>query len=124
MTKTYNVAAFGITASLVEAVAKLGNSKLPLTYTRHALRAAMDDRYGALPPSAFPTRFEWAGNWTIVECEADDRGALVKFVVRREVDVTRSLVLVILAGGTVKTLWVNRNSDMPASLDSSKFSRP
>ena len=45
-------------------------------------------------------------------------------VVRRPADSRRSLVMVILIDGTVKTLWTNLNSDQHATLDSSKFSRP
>lgn len=124
MNKTYNVAAFGIPASLVEAVAKLGNIHLPLRYTRHAMSEALADRYGVLPASAFSTAFTWRSNWFLVEVEADAKGALVKFVVRREVDARRSLVLVVLVDGTVKTLWTNLNSDQHATLVSEKFSRP
>ena len=124
MNKTYNVAAFGIPASLVAAVASLGNSKLPLRYSRHALSEALNDRYGVLPHSAFPTVFKWSDNWALVEAESTPAGQLVKFVVRRVVDARRSLVLVVLADGTVKTLWTNLNSDQHATLDSGKFSRP
>lgn len=124
MNKTFNVAAFGLPAALVEQIAKLGNAKLALRYSKHALSEAVTDRYGLLPAGSFPTHFQWNGNWQIVEAEQDDKGALVKFVVRRNADGVRSLVMVILADGTVKTLWTNLNSDQHATLDSSKFSRP
>lgn len=122
--RTYNVDAFGLPASLVVAVAKLGNSKLPLFYTRHAKLEAVQDRYGVLPAGSYPETFQWSGNWQLVEAESDQSGRLVKFVVRRVVDARRSLVLVVLVDGTVKTLWTNLNSDQHATLVSEKFSRP
>lgn len=124
MNKTYNIAAFGIPASAVSAVAKLSVGFLPLRYTRHALTEALNDRYGMLAVASFPTAFTFASGWSLVEAEVNSSGALVKFVVRRAVDKTRSLVMVILADGTVKTLWTNLNSDTHVTLDSSKFSRP
>lgn len=124
MTKTYNVAAFGIPEQLISAIARLGNEKLPLRYTRHAMREALNDRYGVLPSTSFPQVFRWSDNWSIVEAESTNNVLLTKFVVRRAVDANRSLVLVILADGTVKTLWTNLNSDNHSTLDSSKFSRP
>jgi hypothetical protein len=126
MNKTYNVAAFGIPVELTRAVTKLayGDNNLQLRYTRHAMSEALGDRYGVLPSTAFPTLLDLSEGWTIVEAEADAKGALVKFVVRRPVDARRSLVLVVLADGTVKTLWTNLNSDQHATLNSSHFSRP
>jgi hypothetical protein len=122
--KTYNIAAFGLPENLLAAVRKLAAGALPLTYSRHAMSEALNDRYGVLPYSCFPRAFIPGAGWTVVEVEANAKGALVKFVVRRPVDARRSLVLVVLADGTVKTLWTNLNSDQHATLDSSHFSKP
>lgn len=125
MNKTYNVAAFGLPVRLLNAVRKLADGALPLKYSRHSMREALNDRYGMLPVYAFPLAFLPGAGWQVVEIEANPAGQLVKFVIRRNVDCdTRSLVLVVLADGTVKTLWTNLASDQHATLDISKFSRP
>lgn len=121
MVKTYNVGAHGIPTELV---ARIARANLPLKYTPHALREAIRDRYGVLPAAWFPQSFQGSsGGWDIVEAETLN-GILSKFVVRRVVDGTRSLVLVILVDGTVKTLWTNLNTDKHTTLDKSKFSQP
>ena len=125
MNKTYNIAAFGLPVLLLDAVRKLRAGALPLKYSRHAMSEALNDRYGVLPVSAFPRAFIPGAGWTVVEVESNSAGQLVKFVIRRNVYYDpRSLVLVVLADGTVKTLWTNLASDQHKTLDSSKFSRP
>lgn len=119
MVKTYNVGAFGIPTGLALRVA---GAQLPLRYSAHALREAINDRYGVLPACAFPQTFQGAV-WSLVEAETFN-GILSKFVVRRVVDARRSLVLVIQVDGTVKTLWTNLNTDTHSTLDKSKFATP
>lgn len=122
MVKTYNVGAHGIPWDLTSEVLRL--VPLPLRYTRHALGEAVRDRYGILPAESFPKEFiGLCVGWTLVEAETTN-GKLTKFVVRRAVDARRSLVLVILIDGTVKTLWTNLNTDKHATLDKSKFATP
>lgn len=125
MNKTYNIAAFGLPANLLDAVRKLAASAMPLYYSKHALSEALNDRYGVLPVTAFPRAFVPGAGWSVVEVEADSKGLLVKFVIRRNVEKdNRSLVMVVNVDGTVKTVWTNLASDQHATLDSSKFSRP
>lgn len=119
MVKTYNVGAFGLPPALE---LKIASAQLPLKYSAHSLREAINDRYGVLPASAFPQTFQGAV-WSLVEAETFN-GILSKFVVRRVVDARRSLVLVIMVDGTVKTLWTNLNTDKHSTLDKSKFSQP
>jgi len=131
MNKTYNVDAFGLPEWAVSQIAALGVQQMPLNYSGHAMREAINDRYGILPAAAFPKVFKWADNWSIVEVETASTThrprILTKFVVRRAVDANRSLVLVIARDGVdwnVKTLWTNLNNDQHATLDKSKFAKP
>lgn len=125
MTKTYNIDAYGLPET---AVAQISRWTITLGYSRHALTEALNDRYGVLPASAFPVLFSMndeAMRWKIVEIEESAPGYIAKFVVRREVDARRSLVLVIIPHlGLVKTLWTNLNTDNHSTLDKSKFSQP
>lgn len=121
MSKTYNRDAYGLPSS---AVRQINAWKLPLTYTRHALGEALNDRYGVLPASAFPQEFTMYGGWSVVEVEELEPGYVTKIVVRKPIDGNRSLVLVITNQGLVKTLWTNLNSDVHSTLDKSKFAKP
>lgn len=118
--KIYNAGAWGIPIDLVLDVA--GMSPLPLTYTHHAMREALNDRYGTLAGRHFPTKLE--GGWLLVEVESSFPGKVDKFVVRKPVDDRRSLVLVIRRGGVVVTLWTNLNSDGHATLNRERFDKP
>lgn len=119
--KTFNTDAYGIPESLRLSVSRLALNALPLRYTRHAMSEAVADKYGVLPATAFPRALSLVG-WQLVEAEEVD-GKLSKFVVRRPVDACRSLVLVVMVDGTVRTLWTNLNSDSHKTLDKSKFAR-
>lgn len=124
MNTTYN-AALGIPAELLSEIRGL---KLDLIWSRHAKQEAINDKYGVLSSYDYPRVFTGHG-WQIVEVEvANAAGRAVKFVVRRPVDETRSLVLVILRDGPftglVKTCWTNLNTDNHATLDASKFAKP
>lgn len=121
-TKIYNIGAHGIPSALQQDISKLGT--IPLTYTRHAMREALNDRYGTLPSRAFPTRFNLREDWLLVECEGILPGRADKFIVRKRVDEKRSLVLVIMRDGTVRTLWTNLNTDGHATLDKERFDKP
>jgi len=121
--KKYNEGAHGIPELLKVEVARLALANLPLHYTRHALSESLHDRYGVLPAASFPRTFNIHDSCELVEVESVD-GSPDKFVVRKPVDARRSLVLVILRNGTVKTLWTNLNTDTHKTLDKSKFDRP
>lgn len=121
MVKTYNVGAHGIPEQLRVSVSNL---TIALRYTRHAMTEALRDRYGALPALSYPRCFHLKDGWELVEATESAPGVLEKFVVRRPADARRSLVMVVLRDGTVKTLWTNLNTDAHATLDKSKFSQP
>lgn len=122
--KIYNEGAYGIPASLCADVTRIALDGLPLKYTQHALREALNDRYGQLPSRSFPTRFSMSDGWTLVECEAFFDHKVDKFVVRKPVTPTKSLVMVIQRDGVVRTLWTNLNSDGHATLNKEKFDKP
>lgn len=116
-------AAVGIPAQARNIVERLD---LTLTWSRHAMREAVRDRYGLLPKEAYPFKFKLSDGWELVEVESEGNVLVTKIVVRRPVDATRSLVLAILLEspkeGTVKTCWTNLNDDNHATLDTSKIS--
>lgn len=124
MTKLFN-AATGIPEKLIQRVAGL---RLNLHWTRHAKQQAVEDKYGVLPPGAYPERFCWEQSWSLVEVETDDRHRITKFVVRRPADANRSIVLVIrpddfAPSGRVVTMFLNLNTDTHKSLDTTKFAK-
>jgi hypothetical protein len=124
MNKTYNVGAYGLPAAAIDQVSFLC---LELVWSRHAKLEAVNDKYGVLPSLAYPRCFSLRG-WELVEVEVNPLGNVVKFVVRRQADEHRSLVLVILRDGPhegiVKTCWTNLTDDQHETLDKSKFSEP
>lgn len=88
-----------------------------LTYTRHAILAANEDRYGAVNLLSTYT-FNPAD---IIELETDQAGNLIKILVRIKYDKTRDICMAILAGGRVKTLWLNLASDKHQTLDRTRY---
>lgn len=121
-TKIYNVGAYGIPADLLVDLCQM--RPVPLTYSRHSLTEALNDRYGVLESRHFPTVFNSGDGWQVVEVESFVPGKVDKFVVRKEVDARRSLVLVIDRTGTVRTLWTNLNSDGHSTLNKERFDKP
>jgi len=121
MSKTYN-AAIGIPQSLLNELRTTPTFKL--TYSKHALRAALDDKNGFLHPDAFPREFDISWG-RVIEVTVDEDNYIEKIVVRRLIDEARDLVLVILpATGVVKTLWINFISDTHKTLDITKYAKP
>ncbi len=118
--KLYNIGAYGIPMAVVHRVSKW--EFLSLRWTKHAQREALNDKHGVMPSCCYPSSFQME-KWSLVEVEVNLLGHPVKIVVRRSVDASRSLVLVILADGTVKTCWTNINTDNHSTLDKSKFSK-
>lgn len=93
-----------------------------LSYTNHAKRAAMDDRYGPIP-LVFDFVPEEA---TLIESEVEQGPCgryiyVVKQVWRLPLDDTRDLVMAITHDGRVKTVWVNLRSDKHKTLDRKKY---
>lgn len=100
---------------------RLPNRIVALRWTRHALNACEDDRYGEIP--CVPA-LDLATCRTV---EVEVFGKRVnKVVVRTELDDEADMVLVLIPGPaewTVKTVWINLKSDTHRTLDRSKYVR-
>lgn len=96
---------------------------IPLTYSTHAQREALMDRYGdiALPDTLDITRNAGAN---IIELEILDN-VVVKLVVRKRYDATRDVTIVFEpSNGKVRTVWFNSNKDVHKTLDTYKYNKP
>ncbi|PNG50164.1 hypothetical protein WDL1P1_00203 (plasmid) [Variovorax sp. WDL1] len=96
----------------------------PLRYTRHALNEANSDRYGkvTLLHAFIPEQA------TLIETEAEDgpdgrNSRVVKQLWRCPMDEYRDLVMALLPGGVVKTVWVNLRSDKHRTLNKARYAR-
>lgn len=108
------------------ALSMFSAERCPLRYVGHALDASRDDRYGNLS-SLLPRVLDITSPLlTFVEVEMNGAGAVEKVVVRirtthvfgrEHVD----LVLVVLRGGTVKTVWGNVASDTHRTLNRNRL---
>lgn len=97
--------------------------RVGLTWTRHALRAATDDRYGNIPIFKTAT----LDNLDIIEVGTEN-DRVVKIVFRGQMDAERDLVMVLIPDfsiyrgpWTVKTVWINEHNDKHSTLDHSKY---
>lgn len=97
-----------------------------LRYSAHARNEAVSDKYGRIE---LPPALNQAGG-RLIEVEAVDgpNGPLTvasKIVWRQPLDVERDLVLVVmLADGFVRTVWVNLNDDAHRSLNTARYVQP
>jgi len=88
-----------------------------LRYTKHALDAARDDRYG---PVELPKVFN-STQARLIEATVEGE-KVVKAVYRQPLDDWRDLCLVIaLETSRVLTVWVNEKLDHHKTLDRSKY---
>jgi len=102
------------------AVETLFGKTLTFRFTRHALYACLNDRYGKImPPSS--VRIEPG---QIIEAETDEV-AVYKIVLRIPYDEKFDLCIALMPFFTgdslVKTCWLNRVSDRHFTLDKSKY---
>jgi hypothetical protein len=95
-----------------------------LTYTRHALDEANNDRYGkvTLLHSFIPEQA------TLIETVAEDgpqgrNSRIVKQLWRCPMDERRDLVMSLVPNGRVLTVWVNERSDKHRTLDRTRYAR-
>lgn len=98
---------------------RLPNRMVELNYSNHALKAATDDRYGDIPLTPVLN----LAHCETIEVEVDGR-RVRKVVVRTELDDDNDVVFVLVPGParwTVKTVWINRKSDLHRTLDRSKY---
>lgn len=95
--------------------------RVSLRYSTHALKAAVEDRYGDLT-SYLPDYIDF-DTAEIVEVEVCN-GRIVKRVVRVAVTADLALVLAVQSDGLVRTVWANLHSDTHATLHKGKFVKP
>ena len=88
-----------------------------LTYTRHARKAARDDRYGRINlPTVFDSR-----KARLIEA-VTEAGKVVKGLFRLPHDERHDLCIVVLVEtGKVLTVWLNERSDKHHTLDRSQY---
>lgn len=87
----------------------------------------VNDRYGMLSVTEVPLSFD-GRCWELIELEAEGE-QITKYVFRRPVDATRSLVIVLRPASqndglwiaNVITAWTNLNTDAHKTLDRSKY---
>lgn len=88
-------------------------------FTKHALRACLNDRYGTIvPPRAFTVELD-----SIVEIETGEHG-IEKVVVRLPYKGGFDLVIAFIPDdhfAEVKTCWLNAKSDAHETLDETKY---
>lgn len=113
MTKVYHVEVF------VPAHLKNSGFVGQLKYSDHALKAAREDKYAKLGPVNLPTMFDYR-NAKLIEVEVEN-GRAIKRLCRVSLDDRRDLVLAILSGGIVKTVWINLKGDKHRSLNKSRY---
>lgn len=89
-----------------------------LMYSRHALDASRNDRYGYID---LPNWIDYDKS-TVIEVETSD-DVVIKQVWRTTYDDTRDLILVVTNTGIVKTVWINVRTDKHTTLDVSKYER-
>ena len=89
-----------------------------LTYSKHAIRASYDDRYGMMNlPSLLDIKFA-----KIIEIEVEN-GRVVKSVYRSKYDKVLDIIIVVNYDGFVRTVWFNKVSDRHQTLDVGKYTK-
>lgn len=92
--------------------------RVRLSYSQHAQRASLNDRYGVIP--AFETIP--LSQFRLVELGMTN-GKVSKIVVRGTFDAKRDVIFVLIPGPTyfVKTVWFNLRSDKHTTLNRSRY---
>lgn len=99
---------------------RMPTDRVSLVWTRHADRARVDDRYCEIPRFAtIPL-----ASFTPIEVGVE-AGRVAKLVVRGHYTSELDVVFVLIPNGSkpwlVKTVWVNKRSDVHRTLDRSKY---
>lgn len=97
----------------------------PLEYSRHAEKAALDDRYGyiTLPPQINLDNFE------LIELGVVDGNKVSKMLYRGSLDGERDICIVVIPKPKgqkwfVKTVWINERNDSHRTLNRNKYVVP
>jgi hypothetical protein len=98
--------------------------RVPLEYSRHALEATLDDRYGEIPVMKGIN----LDSLELFEMGVEN-GKVSKLAYRGHLDDKRDMCIVVIPKGPgqkwfVKTVWINLRSDQHKTLDESKYARP
>lgn len=102
----------------------LPNVSLPeglirLEYSRHAMEAATNDRYGEIYLSSLLDTKEAK----VIEISVEN-GIIEKILYRTRYNDSHDLCLVVIPGvNRVKTVWLNKRSDKHSTLDRSKYGK-
>jgi hypothetical protein len=100
-------------------VKSLEGKTFALRFSRHAMNACLNDRYGQiLPPRNLTARVS-----EIIEIETQGN-QIVKFVSRIAYNAQFDLMIVVMPDGFfgfVKTVWLNARTDSHKTLDRSKY---
>ena len=107
--------------------ARAFTGKINLEYSRHAMKAAVTDRYYALHHPKWPFTIE-ANPEHLIEILVEN-GAVTKGVFRIPYNDKLDLVFEInpanwRGASFVRTVWINLRDDPHATLDASKYTRP
>jgi hypothetical protein len=89
-----------------------------LKYSKHALKAANEDGYGAI---VLPAMIDTQAS-LLVEYEKRD-GRPYKLLFRMNYSPECDLLIAIGEGGIVLTVWLNCKSDKHVTLDSSRYQK-
>lgn len=92
-------------------VINLHGVTVALNVTKHAMKAASEDRYGLIK---IPSHITFNGS-DVIEAE-EVMGAIVKLVIRLPYDSERDAVYVVTSDRTLKTVWSNLKSDTHTTL--------
>lgn len=99
---------------------RLPSRQVELEWSKHALRAARDDRYGLIDP--YPVLD--LSYCRTIEVEMDGR-KVTKLVLRAKWDNDHDIVYVVIPNARnpwfVKTVWMNHRDDTHRTLDRSKY---
>lgn len=90
-----------------------------LTYSRHALESANNDRYGMME---LPETLTVEGK-NAIEILVEN-GKAIKSVYRVGYDDELDMVMVVQSDGFVRTVWFNKKTDKHKTLDHSKYDKP
>lgn len=99
---------------------KAPTERVQLEYTKHALQACNNDRYGAIPVfKDIPL-----DKFQVVEFEAEGQD-VHKIVVRGPYTKDLDCVFVLIPGKIyrVKTVWLNKSSDKHATLKTERYAK-
>lgn len=98
-------------------VKQLPKNVRKLNYSSHAKNEVKSDRYGQVN---VPSEIIFQ-DWEVIEIESKDGIISDKVVLRKKYDDRDLCIVVLVKCNTVKTVWINLNSDKHSTLDISRY---